>query len=569
MDYFRSKRFLDTLPDWEAGRPAPGPPEQYLPRVRALLGRLGDPQQSFRSVIVGGTNGKGTVSSLLANLLQAAGHRVGLYTSPHLHTQRERIRLNGEPSTKDLWAEGIGRLYDRTREFETEGCGPFTRFEALTALAAHLFAAEGVEFGIFEVGMGGRYDATNAWDSELAVLTSIGLDHVEVLGGTLLEIAADKLRIARPGHPFFTTESQAPQVLALIRQESRKLRLRLHVAGSDGVAVPDGTVRPYPWNPAAMPDRPRTYRENARLALAAGAYLLGDRLSPELARRVVEQHHWPGRFEVARRQPLVLLDGAHNPAAAAALAADLERIAPKWTFVVGGSAGHDAAGVLAAFQPLAEKVVLTSSDHPRALAAETLAQRAPDGLRVEQEPSWSRALARVLAASGPASHLCVTGSLYLVARAREFFDLPGERDGITEDMALESLHCLEIACRNLGFSCQPVSADGNLVRVSRGERSVYFLRNKHPFNDYVAGRLAEDKGYQGELFARAGLPAPATLQVFNPLADARFDRYRTHGSIAAAVADAEQRFSFPIVVKKHQSSLAQGVFLEPDRERLE
>ena len=147
MDYFRSKRFLDTLSDWEAGRPVKGDLEDYLPRMRALLKRLGDPQLRFCSVIVGGTNGKGTVSSLLAALLQAAGHRVGLYTSPHLHTERERIQLNGQLSSKEMWAEGIGRLYDGTREFEEYGS--FSKFEALTGLATLLFAQEEVEFGIF------------------------------------------------------------------------------------------------------------------------------------------------------------------------------------------------------------------------------------------------------------------------------------------------------------------------------------------------------------------------------------------------------------------------------------
>jgi dihydrofolate synthase/folylpolyglutamate synthase len=161
MDYFRSKRFLDTLEDWEAGTVPKGSPSEYLPRMRALLRRLDDPHGSFTSVIVGGTNGKGTVASLLASLLRAAGKRVGLYTSPHLHTVRERVRIDGEILEKDVWAEAVTALYDRTRRFETEGLGPFTRFEALTGLSASLFASAEVDYGVFEVGLGGRYDATN------------------------------------------------------------------------------------------------------------------------------------------------------------------------------------------------------------------------------------------------------------------------------------------------------------------------------------------------------------------------------------------------------------------------
>lgn len=569
MDYFRSKRFLDTLFDWEAGRPAPGPLEAYLPRMRALLVRLGDPQLRFRSVIVGGTNGKGTVSSLLAALLQAAGHRTGLYTSPHLHTQRERIRLAGELPTKDLWAEGVGLLYDRTRGFEAEGHGGFTRFEALTGLAALLCAREGLEFGVFEVGLGGRYDATNAWDSEAAALTAVGLDHVEFLGGDLVGIAADKLRIARPGRPLFTTGAQTPEVMAYIQRQSRERELALHVARAEGVEMPDGEIRPYAWDPAGLRERPRTYVENARLSLALAAHLLGDELDAELARRVVEGYQWPGRFERARQAPFVLLDGAHNPAGAAALADDLRAIAPGWTFVVGVGRGHDATGILRAVAPLAEKVVLTAADHPKAQRVEELENCAPPGMAVEKQPSSRQAFAQTLAALGPEEHLCIMGSLYLVTQAREFFGLPGERDGITEDVALESLQCVEIACQNRGLACTRVSADGNLLRVDGGGRALFFLRNKNPFNDYVAGRLAEDKGYQYELFTQAGVPVPRTLQVFNPLADARFDRYKTHRSVAAAVEDIEARFAYPLVVKKYRSSLAQGVFLEHDGRTLE
>ena len=569
MDYFRSKRYLDTLFDWEAGRPAPGPLEAYLPRMRALLGRLGDPQRCFRSIIVGGTNGKGTVSSLLAALLQAAGHRTGLYTSPHLHTQRERIQLAGELPDKDLWAAGMEQLYDRTRGFEAEGHGGFTRFEALTGLAALLYAREGLEFGVFEVGLGGRYDATNAWDSEVAVLTSVGLDHVEFLGGDLVSIAADKLQIARQGRPLFTTGAQAPEVMAYVRREVEERDLALHVAGVEGVEMPDGEVRPYAWDPAGLRERPRTYVENARLALALAAHLLGDELSADLARRVVEEYQWPGRFERARREPFVLLDGAHNPAGAAALAEDLRAIAPAWTLVVGVGQGHDAAGILRAVGPLAEKVVLTASDHPKAQQVEELAKCAPPGVAVEKQPGSRQAFAQTLAGLGPEDHLCIMGSLHLVAQARDFFGLPGERDGITEDVALESLRCVEIACQNCGLACARVSEDGNLLRVDGVKRSFFFLRNKNPFNDYVAGRLAEDKGYQYELFTQAGVPVPRTLQVFNPLADARFDRYKTHRSVTAAVEDIEARFAYPLVVKKYRSSLAQGVFLEHDSGALE
>jgi dihydrofolate synthase/folylpolyglutamate synthase len=568
MDYQHGKRYLETLPDWEKGRPASGPLEQYLPRVRALLERLGHPERSYRSLIVGGTNGKGTVSSLLAALLRAAGHRVGLYTSPHLHSLRERIQIDGEVLHRDQWADGIGLLYDRTRDFEAAGLGSYSRFEALTALAAHLFAQEEVQYAVFEVGLGGRYDATNAWDSELAVLTSIGLDHVELLGHTVAEIAGDKVHIGRPGRPLFTTAAQPAAAMARIRRACADRGIALFVAGVDEIDGPDGP-RPYAWSPSALPGRPATFHENARLAVAAAGHLLGDRLPAPLAQQIVCGHSWPGRFEAARGRPLVLLDGAHNPGAAAALARDLAGLAPRWTLVIGVNHGHDAGGILRALGPVAQRVILTTSDHPKAIDVQTLAALVPDGLPVRLETAGASAFARAVAEAGEAGHVCVAGSLYLVAQAREHFHLPSNRDGVSEEAALESLECLQLACQREGVAWQRISDNGQVVRLYCDGRPLHFLRNKHPFNDYVAARLAEDKAYQYELLGRAGLPVPRTLQVFNPFADDRFNRYKTHASIEAIAADAERRFAYPVVVKKYHSSLAQGVYLEPDRPSLE
>ena len=281
------------------------------------------------------------------------------------------------------------------------------------------------------------------------------------------------------------------------------------------------------WDLGQLTGRPATYAENARLALKAGQWLVRD-LEDKVA-QVVATHRWPGRFEVAQEKPLVLLDGAHNPAAAEALAEELQRLSGErpvantgdaWVLVVGAGTGHDAAGILRALAPVAQRVLLTSSDHPRALAPAVLANLAPDGLAVEQVPASSQALKHALALAGRKGRVCVAGSLHLVARAREFFDLPGERDGITEDMALENLECIAEAGRRRGLICEWISDDGTRLKLSGGQRPLRFWRNKHPFNDYVEARLAEDKAYQYEDFAAAGLPIPDTLKLFNPLADA-------------------------------------------------
>ena len=553
MDYMRAKQFLDTLPDWESGRPHMGPLDDYLPRMRALLRRLGDPQCQFRSVIVGGTNGKGTVSSLLAELANGAGLRAGLYTSPHLHSLRERIQVGGHNLSKDHWARGITQLFDCSRGFDSEGYGPFSKFEALTALATLLFAEADVECAIFEVGLGGTYDATNAWDSEAAVLTSIGLDHTEALGDDLIGIAEQKLAIGRRGSPLFTTSGQPTEVLTHVRSRCESLGILLHVS--------DPTQSQWSQRRRGA-NAPCTFVENAQLALKTAQHLFEGRLAVETALEIVDSWEWPGRFEQASHEPCVILDGAHNPAAAHALAEDLGAIASRWTFIIGVSDGHDAAGILQALRPLARHFVLASSDHPRAMGPQQLGRVAPRGIATTTFDSYEQAFVATREGASSTDHICVTGSLALVARAREYFGLPFQREGISEDVALESLACVEAACERAQVECERVSENDNVLKVKSGRSHVYFLRNKHPFNDYVAARLAEDKGYQYELFAREGLPVPFTMQVFNPYADDRFNRYKRHHSVDEIVEDVDRHMKYPIFIKKYRSSVSQGVYVE-------
>ncbi len=553
MDFVQSRRFLDTLPDWETGRPPKGPIEDYLPRERALLARLGNPERAFRSVIVGGTNGKGTTGSFIAALAQAAGRRAGFYSSPHLHSVRERIRLDGEPVSREVWAEGVARIRDATVGFEDEGVGEFSKFEAMTALAALLFHEADVDVGVFEVGLGGRYDSTNAWDHEVSVLTAIDLDHVDYLGTTLGEIAHDKVHIGRRGRPLYTMTNQHALVREAIEERRAEIGFDLRWVSAD---EQDDL-------PASGARRPRVFCDNVCLAQAVAADLFD--VTDVSVARALELHDWPGRFEVVRTVPPIVLDGAHNPAAATELVNSLRRTAPGWQFVVGGAVGHDARGLIEALMPIAEGFYLTRSDHPKALPASDLVPytgKTPHHLLppgVESLRSFLRAVDRPT---------CVTGSLHLVAQARRALDLPAELDGITEDVLLESLACLALAAEEEGFGLEAASEDGNVLVIRGLHRPTYFLRNKHPFNDYVTARLAEDKAYQYELFTAAGLPVPLSMKVFNPLADERFHRYRTHSSVEDALSDVEDRFSYPVVVKRNQGSMAQGVYLELNRQGL-
>ena len=570
MDYLQAKKFLDTLPDWEIGRPATGPVEHYLPRTRALLRRMGDPQKNFCSIIVGGTNGKGTVASLISALLSTNG-KTGLYTSPHLHTQRERIQVDAQLQSKDDWAEAVTCFYDCTRGFEEEGLGSFSKFEALTVLSTLIFSSAEVDFAVFEVGLGGRYDATNSWDHEFSVLTSISVDHTDVLGKDVLSIAEEKLQIVRPKSVLFTTDSHHVGVAERVFEYCSSNKVAVYVTETEAVRYKtgnDGTDSfefiPYTIRVKPGENRPTTFVINARLALAASSYLLRDDLDLERAERTISGHRWPGRFETIAQNgnPLIVLDGAHNPAAAAGLAKDLSALSPVWTFVFGVSGSHDSAGILESLMPLVGRMIITSSAHPKACLPEMIADKVLSNIETVVEPSCFRALDIATDGNLP---VCITGSLSLVARAREHFQLGHEPEGITEEVAFESIECVEAACRELGLVYESASANGNILRVNYGNKAMYFLRNRHPFNDYSNARIVEDKGYQYELFCAADLPVPFSIQVFNPYAAARFHRYKTHEDISDILNDVESQIRYPLLIKKPRGSISEGVYVERNR----
>jgi dihydrofolate synthase/folylpolyglutamate synthase len=386
-----------------------------LARIEALLSAIGNPERSFRIVQVGGTNGKGSVSAMLAAIGQAAGWRVGLYTSPHLVDLSERIRVDGRPIPEADLVDGVEAIGTLVARLDA------TMFEAVTALALDHFARESVDLAVLEVGMGGRLDSTTVGAPDAEIVTRIDLDHQAYLGDTLAAIAGEKAAIIRRGTAF--SARQEPEALDVLERRAREVGVPLLVEGRDLTASARGFTLDGQQVDLAGPDwrldRVRCrllgvhQPGNAVLAAAAARALGAGAAAIRAGLAAVE---WPGRFDVVSRDPVVILDGAHNPGGARALAASLAAYFPGQpiTFVIGISADKDQRGILDALAPLAARMILTPYTSPRAAAATDLARHIPAGLvRAELAPGPREALA--LALDVPTTPIvCVAGSLYLI-----------------------------------------------------------------------------------------------------------------------------------------------------------
>lgn len=402
-----------------------------LERIRALLARLGHPEGQFRAVLVGGTNGKGSVSASLAACLNAAGFRTGLFTSPHLTHFGERFRVDGEPLPKSLLLAALQEVRPHAEALEA------TFFEIVTALGCLLFARAGVQWAVMEVGLGGRLDATNALTPELSVLTNVGLDHTEVLGSTREAIAAEKAGILRVGRPAVTAitpelwpvlEQTGADLWALGREFTFELlatglqgsQFRLKLEGQPEQALALGLSTPLLGAHGAS---------NAALA-AVAALRLG--LPAAAVRQGLAATHWPGRLEYLEAWgQRWLLDGAHNPDGAQALVDALMGLGlGPVRLVFGASADKALDEMVPILAAVASDVVLTRAQwSPRAaLPADLRALWEGQGVPVREAATPAEALA--LAGQGATAQIApvvVCGSLYLVGEARGLLlEQPGE-----------------------------------------------------------------------------------------------------------------------------------------------
>lgn len=393
-----------------------------LETMRTLLGRIGHPERRFRTLHVGGTNGKGSTAGMAAAILQAAGLRVGLYTSPHLVDFRERIRVDGKLISEESVAELTGRLQN-----VFPAIPPPTFFEMTTAMALLHFSEAGVDVAVIEVGLGGRCDATNVIEPMAAAITTIGLDHEEYLGDTLESIAFEKAGIIKPSVPVIRGRvgREAGGVISRIAQERRAPLWRLREEFAvDGVGPERFTYRGAGWTfenlQCGLAGRHQLDNAACALALLEASRELVCCVDEGAVRRGLQTATWEGRLERIEVHPDVLLDGAHNPAAAEALAAYLQgylfrspdsRIILVW----GMMRDKDHRGFIKPLSPLVSEIVLTEASLSRSATVKELHESVLDWTGpISEVPNSAEAVlvAKTLARS--VDLICVTGSLMLL-----------------------------------------------------------------------------------------------------------------------------------------------------------
>jgi dihydrofolate synthase/folylpolyglutamate synthase len=381
-----------------------------LDRIRRLLNVLELPEIPFPSVHIVGTNGKSSTTRMTAALLERHGMRTGCFTSPHLLSYRERIRISEQDIAPERFAAQVARtvraadLVDRS---QSDADDRVTQFELLTAAALSEFARERVDVAVLEAGLGGRFDATNAVDSRVVVLTNVGLEHTRYLGPTVAHIATEKLAVLRPGATLIVGPHLHPDALALAEQTAAEQGAILtRVDEEAGSGPPMGARGAY-------------QRVNFAVARAAARALLGRDLDAAAVADAAATVTVPGRFDVRDGEPVLLLDGAHNAGGIEALTASLPEFLAgrRLVAVVSILDDKDAAAMLAALLAHCDSLVCTACASPRVLPAATLAslaqQLGADAVSVEGDPG--RALARAREIAGPDAVVLATGSIYLLA----------------------------------------------------------------------------------------------------------------------------------------------------------
>lgn len=405
-----------------------------LENIKYLLSLLGDPHKKLKIIHVAGTNGKGSTSSYIHSILKEAGYRVGLYTSPYLEEFTERMRINGENIPKDKLANITAIIKEKIEGMVKEGKNHPTEFEVVTAIAFYYYAKENIDFLVLEVGLGGRLDATNVVeDPLLSVITPIGLDHTEYLGDTLDKIAYEKGGIIKE-NSFVLSYPQAAEVIDVFRNLCAERNSKLFVTSFNELTIHKSTIEEQVFSVNILGNVYDNIKiqlvgihqiYNACTALGAVEVLRKYRninISDEAVLGGLYNAKWPGRFEVLQRDPVVIIDGAHNLHGAEALRKSIEALLKdyKITFVIGMLQDKDVEGVLKDIIPLMNKVIATRPANPRAMKAIDLA----DKLKVFGKETYisediKEAINMAIEVTKTNEAIVFAGSLYMIGEVRK------------------------------------------------------------------------------------------------------------------------------------------------------
>ena len=436
MNYGQAEEYLNTFINYEQ---IPGisyaQPGYSLRHVEELLNRMGDPQLAARTIHIAGTKGKGSVATMIAQALSSSGYKTGLYTSPHLHTLRERISVDGSLISEAEFAAAMAEIkpFIESMKHDTS-FRQLTYFEALTALAFAYFKKKQVDFQVLEVGLGGRLDATNVAWPVVCIITSISLDHTQLLGNSLEEIAREKAGIIKSGC-WVVISPQPEEAASVISDICREREAKIVQVGKDVTwhkiggdlhqqsLVIEGRMGKHQVSIPLLGD---FQLENAAAAVAALEILTsaGFAISAADIAQGLARVKWPGRFQILQQHPTVLVDGAHNVASMKRLVSNIKAYFnyQRIFLVFGISCDKDIPGIVNELVPLSPQVIVTRTTHSRAAPLSTLAAEfSKRGIEPEIRETVTEAISRALSLADRTDIVCVTGSLFIVAEALDYF----------------------------------------------------------------------------------------------------------------------------------------------------
>jgi len=435
MNYSQTEEYLSHLVDYEKiPRVSYASPDYNLKHVEYLLRSLGNPHLCARAIHIAGTKGKGSVAAMIAQVLTASGYDTGLYTSPHLHTLRERIRVNSNLISEAEFAFLITKLKPYIEIVNhTPDSWKLTYFEVLTVLAFTYFKEKQVDFQVLEVGLGGRLDATNVVKPDVCVITPISRDHTEILGDNLDKIVLEKAGIVKPGC-FVVSSPQSEEVSKVLSDVCRRQDVELIQVGKDVIwhsvttdlhqqsFVVEGKKGAYSVTVPLLGD---FQVENACTAIAALEMLRSHGFDISVGNIVtgLAEVDWPGRFQILYRKPLVLVDGAHNVASMARLACNVKKYFhyERLFAILGVSVDKDIDGIVRELASLSPQIIVTRSSHPRAAFPDDIAAKFSEhGFNSQIAENVFQALALALSMAKDNDLILVTGSLFVVAEALDY-----------------------------------------------------------------------------------------------------------------------------------------------------